>query len=60
MKVAAEKVVSYDHGPEGSIAEDCYFSMIAMKHGYTFDFIEGNHLTQGNSFDTGEHVTVIA
>ncbi|EPB67733.1 hypothetical protein ANCCEY_13180, partial [Ancylostoma ceylanicum] len=40
-QVAAERNVSYDHGMEGSIAEDCFFSMIAMKHGYTFDFIEG-------------------
>lgn len=33
--------MSYDHGLEGSIAEDCFFSMVAMKHGFTFDFIEG-------------------
>jgi egghead protein (zeste-white 4 protein) len=26
---AAEKKVTFDHGLEGSIAEDCYFSMIA-------------------------------
>lgn len=37
----AERDVSYDHGSDGSIAEDCYFSMIAYKKGYTFDFIEG-------------------
>ncbi|PAV60452.1 hypothetical protein WR25_10584 [Diploscapter pachys] len=40
-QVAAERSVSYDHGLEGSIAEDCFFSMVAMKHGFTFDFIEG-------------------
>uniref|UniRef100_A0A1I7WZ14 Glyco_trans_2-like domain-containing protein n=1 Tax=Heterorhabditis bacteriophora TaxID=37862 RepID=A0A1I7WZ14_HETBA len=40
-QVSAERKVSYDHGLEGSIAEDCFFSMVAMKHGYTFDFIEG-------------------
>ncbi|CAD6197435.1 unnamed protein product [Caenorhabditis auriculariae] len=40
-QVEAERKVSYDHGMEGSIAEDCFFSMVAMKHGYTFDFIEG-------------------
>lgn len=40
-KCSAEKDVSFDHGPEGSIAEDCYFSMIAYKKGYTFDFIMG-------------------
>jgi egghead protein (zeste-white 4 protein) len=37
----AEKDVSYDHGIDGSIAEDCYFSMIAYGKGYTFDFISG-------------------
>ncbi|KAI1290301.1 Beta-1,4-mannosyltransferase egh [Halotydeus destructor] len=37
----AERDVSYDHGLDGSVAEDCYFSMIAYKKGYTFDFIEG-------------------
>ena len=37
----AEKDVSFDHGLDGSVAEDCYFSMIAYKKNYTFDFIEG-------------------
>ncbi|KAL3096718.1 hypothetical protein niasHT_025146 [Heterodera trifolii] len=37
----AEKKVSFDHGPEGSIAEDCFFSMVAFRDGYSFDFIEG-------------------
>lgn len=37
----AEKDVSFDHGENGSIAEDCYFSMIAYKKGYTFNFIQG-------------------
>lgn len=40
-KYIAEKDVSYDHGLDGSVAEDCYFSMIAYAKGYTFDFIEG-------------------
>lgn len=40
-KYEAESDVSYDHGPDGSIAEDCYFSMIAFKKGYSFQFIEG-------------------
>lgn len=40
-KLKAERAVSYDHGIDGSVAEDCYFSMIAYKDGYTFDFIEG-------------------
>lgn len=37
----AEKDVTFDHGLDGSVAEDCYFSMIAYKKGYTFDFVEG-------------------
>lgn len=37
----AEKDVSFDNGPDGSIAEDCYFSMIAFKKGYMFNFIDG-------------------
>lgn len=40
----AERDVSFDHGPDGSIAEDCYFSMIALAKGYSFDFIEGEML----------------
>ncbi|RWR99855.1 beta-1:4-mannosyltransferase egh-like protein, partial [Dinothrombium tinctorium] len=40
-KAGAEIDVTYDHGLDGSIAEDCYFSMIAYSKGYTFDFIEG-------------------
>lgn len=40
-KYEAERDVSFDHGPDGSVAEDCYFSMIAFKKGYSFDFIEG-------------------
>ncbi|KAK6173829.1 hypothetical protein SNE40_017218 [Patella caerulea] len=37
----AEKSVSYDFGPEGSITEDCYFGMKAWEKGYKFNFIEG-------------------
>lgn len=40
-KYEAELDVSFDHGPDGSIAEDCYFAMEAYKKGYTFDFIDG-------------------
>lgn len=40
----AEKEVTFDHGPDGSIAEDCYFAMIAMSRGYSFNFIEGEML----------------
>lgn len=41
FKVDAERKVTFDHGREGSIAEDCFFSMVAFRDGYTFDFIEG-------------------
>lgn len=43
-KYSAEKDVSFDHGPEGSIAEDCYFSMVAWSKSYTFEFIDGEML----------------
>lgn len=38
---AAEKAVSFDHGPEASIAEDCYFSVVAFQKGYSFGWVEG-------------------
>ncbi|KAI2801059.1 Glycosyl transferase group 2, partial [Blomia tropicalis] len=40
-KFQAEKDVSFENGLDGSVAEDCYFAMIAFKKGYTFNFIEG-------------------
>jgi egghead protein (zeste-white 4 protein) len=40
-QLSAERNVTFDHGLEGSIAEDCFFSMIAFKQGYSFNFIEG-------------------
>ena len=40
-QVGAEKKVSFDWGLAGSKAEDCYFGMIALDRGYTFDFIQG-------------------
>ncbi|XP_074598118.1 beta-1,4-mannosyltransferase egh [Brevipalpus obovatus] len=40
-KMKAERAVSYDHGLDGSVAEDCFFSMVAFKRGYSFNFIEG-------------------
>lgn len=33
--------MSFDNGLDGSVAEDCYFAMIAFKKGYTFNFIQG-------------------
>ena len=38
---AAEKQVTYDNGPDGSVAEDCFMAMIAMRDGYTFGYIQG-------------------
>ncbi|KRY20322.1 Beta-1,4-mannosyltransferase bre-3, partial [Trichinella patagoniensis] len=43
-KAGAEKKVSFDHGSRGSIAEDCYFGMVAYRDGYKFEFIEGEML----------------
>ncbi|XP_037069930.1 beta-1,4-mannosyltransferase egh-like [Pollicipes pollicipes] len=37
----AERKVSFDNGMDGSVAEDCYFAMMAFQEGYSFDFIEG-------------------
>ena len=33
--------VSWDHGPEGSIAEDAFFALVAWAKGYKFGFIPG-------------------
>ena len=33
--------MGFDNGIDGSIAEDCYFAMLASSRGYSFDFIEG-------------------
>ncbi|XP_045459583.1 beta-1,4-mannosyltransferase egh [Melitaea cinxia] len=40
-QVSAEKKVSFDNGPDGSVAEDCFFAMKAFYQGYSFNFIEG-------------------
>lgn len=40
-RLGAERAVSFDNGPDGSVAEDCFFSMVAFSRGYSFDFIEG-------------------
>jgi len=37
----AEKKVSFDWGPDGSKAEDCFFGIVALDQGYSFDFIQG-------------------
>ena len=33
--------ITWDHGPEGSIAEDAFFAIIAMSKGFKFGFIPG-------------------
>ncbi|GMS92288.1 hypothetical protein PENTCL1PPCAC_14463, partial [Pristionchus entomophagus] len=40
----AERTITWDHGPEGSIAEDAYFGIMAIQAGYSFDYIEGEML----------------
>ncbi|XP_023334273.1 beta-1,4-mannosyltransferase egh [Eurytemora carolleeae] len=37
----AEKKVSFDWGPDGSKAEDCFFGIVALDQGYSFGFIQG-------------------
>ena len=39
-----ERMVSFDNGIEGSIAEDSYFAIKAVQLGYTLDWIEGEML----------------
>ncbi|XP_041357752.1 beta-1,4-mannosyltransferase egh-like [Gigantopelta aegis] len=38
---AAEMDVSFNHGPEASVAEDSFFAMMATTKGYTFGFVDG-------------------
>ncbi|PVD35000.1 hypothetical protein C0Q70_06281 [Pomacea canaliculata] len=45
-KAAAERSISFDHGPEASVAEDCFFAMVAFARGFSFDFVEGEMLEQ--------------
>lgn len=42
----AEKTISFDHGPESSIAEDCFFACMAYSKGYSFGFVEGEMIEQ--------------
>ncbi|KAL3852336.1 hypothetical protein ACJMK2_015993 [Sinanodonta woodiana] len=41
IKQGVEKEVGLDFGPRGSIAEDCYFGLLAWKKGYKFGFVLG-------------------
>ena len=44
--VAAEKSVTFDHGPESSIAEDCFFAVVAIQRGFRFGFVDGEMFEQ--------------
>lgn len=41
FQVAAERAISFDNGIDGSIAEDCFFALMASSRGYSFDFVDG-------------------
>lgn len=41
IEVEAERKVSFDNGPDSSVAEDTYFGIYAASLGYSFDFIQG-------------------
>ena len=41
-----EKLISFDHGIEGSITEDSYFVIKASNYGFSFDWIDGEMLEQ--------------
>ena len=43
-KYSAEKYITYDHGLEGSIAEDTFFACRASNLGYSFGWVEGELL----------------
>jgi len=40
--VGAERAVSFDNGPDSSVAEDTYFGILAASQGYSFSFIQGD------------------
>ncbi len=50
MKFEAERKVSFDNGPDSSVAEDTYFGLLASSQGYSFDFIQGN-MCEKSPFD---------
>lgn len=41
LQLSAERAVSFDNGPDGSISEDLFFALKAFSMGYSFDWIEG-------------------
>jgi hypothetical protein len=40
LQAGAEKKVTFDWGPAGSKAEDCFFGIMALDQGYSFNFIQ--------------------
>jgi hypothetical protein len=44
IKAGAEAAISFDNGPNGSIAEDIYFAARAIAHNYSFGWVEGEHV----------------
>ena len=43
-KFKAENEITWDFGPEGSVAEDAWFGLAAIERGYTIDYIKGDML----------------
>jgi len=39
--LGAEKKVTFDNGPDSSVAEDTYFGILAASQGFSFNFIQG-------------------
>jgi egghead protein (zeste-white 4 protein) len=44
LQFEAERKVTWEFGPEGSVCEDAWFALVAMEAGYTIDFVEGDML----------------
>ncbi|KAF8365579.1 hypothetical protein PRIPAC_83408 [Pristionchus pacificus] len=40
-RYGAERAITWDHGPDGSICEDAYFAILAIQAGHSFGFVEG-------------------
>ncbi|KAK3099639.1 hypothetical protein FSP39_007358 [Pinctada imbricata] len=51
----AERAITFDFGPEGSIAEDCFFGLTAWKHGYKFNFIQGE-MWEKSTFSPADYI----
>ncbi|XP_013402914.1 beta-1,4-mannosyltransferase egh [Lingula anatina] len=42
VNAGVERKITFDFGPEGSIAEDCFFAMKGIEDGYSFGWIDGD------------------